>query len=122
MKGLDLRVLESWWVWLIAVVAGVGIFFSVKADRCAAGADWFMYQKSWVKNYDLVEIKTRFYSNTIYVYMTDGEGRKVEAPLTAIQQDRLIWDLLYNGILHSIAGGAELKGTASRYFGSRPAS
>lgn len=117
IKGFNVKVFEYWWVWLIAILAGVGIYFSTKKSWCAAGADWFTFQKSWVKIYELAEIKTRFFSNTIYIYLTDEDGRKVEAPLNIIQEDRLIWDLLYNGIRHSIAKGAELAGTARNYFG-----
>lgn len=116
IKGLNVKVLETWWVWLVAVLAGVGMFFSTKKSWCAAGADWFSFQKSWVRVYELVEIKTRFFSNTIYVYLVDVAGRKTEAPINIIQADRLIWDLLYNGIRHSIASGAELTGTARNYF------
>jgi hypothetical protein len=116
IKGMDVRILETWWVWLVAILAAIGMYFSTKKSWCAAGADWFTFQKSWVDIYDLVEIKTRFISNTIYIYLTDADGRKVEAPINIIQQDRLIWDLLYNGIRHSIAKGAELKGTARNYF------
>lgn len=116
IKGFNVRVFEFWWVWLIAVLAGVGIYFSTKKSWCAAGADWFCFQKSWVKTYELAEIKTRFISNTIYVYLTDADDRKVDAPINIIQEDRLIWDLLYNGIRHSIAKGARLRGTAGNYF------
>lgn len=116
IKGFNVKVFETWWVWLVAVLAGVGMYFSTKKSWCAAGADWFIFQKSWVKSYELVEIKTRFFSNTIYVYLTDADGRKIDAPINIIQSDRLIWDLLYNGIRHSIAKGAELKGTARNYF------
>lgn len=120
IKGFNVEVFEYWWVWLVAILAGVGIYFSTKRSWCAAGADWFMFQKSWVKTYELAEIKTRFFSNTIYVYLTDADGRKVEAPIHIIQGDRLIWDLLYNGIRHSIAKGAELRGTARNYFPTDP--
>jgi hypothetical protein len=48
--------------------------------------------------------------------LTDVDGHKIDAPIHIIQSDRLIWDLLYNGIRHSIAKGAELKGTARNYF------
>jgi hypothetical protein len=118
IKGFNVKVFEYWWVWLVAILAGAGIYFSTKKSWCAAGADWFTFQKSWVKTYELAEIKTRFFSNTIYVYLTDEDGRKVEAPISIIQEDRLIWDLLYNGIRHSIARGAELTGTARNYFGT----
>jgi len=115
-EGFDVRVFETWWEWLLAIAAGAGIYFSVKGDWCAAGADWLRYRKSWAKTYELTEIKTRYLGGTTYVYLTDADGHKIDAPLNLIQKDRLMWDLLYNGVRHSIANGAVIKGAALYYF------
>ena len=38
----------------------------------------------------------------------DRDGRYLDTKLEDLQQDRGMWDLIYNGILHSvIAGGAD---------------
>jgi hypothetical protein len=43
--------------------------------------------------------------------MEDSEGRRLSLPLTTLQSDRLLWDLVFSGILHSvIAGNAETNG------------
>jgi len=43
--------------------------------------------------------------------MRDSEGRKLRYKFVDLSSDRLLWDLTYNGILHSvIAGGAETNG------------
>jgi hypothetical protein len=115
-EGFNVRVFEIWWEWLLAIGAGVGIYFSTKAEWCSAGADWFSFQKSWAKTYELTEIKTRYLGGTTIVYLTDADGHKIDAPLNVIQEDRLIWDLLYNGVRHSIANGAVIKGAARYYF------
>ncbi|HEY4455997.1 MAG TPA: hypothetical protein VGN81_16915 [Pseudonocardiaceae bacterium] len=116
VKAGDLSLLKYWFFWLLAALAALGIAASTKVARCSAGADWLKLKKSWVKTYELTEIKTQFLSNTIYVYLTDKDGRKIDEQINTLQQDRLIWDLLYNGVRHSIASGAELKGTARTYF------
>jgi len=78
----------------LAIAGGVGIYFSMKADWCAAGADWFTYQKSWAKTYELTEIKTRYLGGTTYVYLTDADGHKIDAPLNLIQKESPHVDLL----------------------------
>jgi hypothetical protein len=116
VKAGDFSLLKYWFLWLLAALAAVGIASSTKVARCSAGADWLMLKKAWVKTYELTEIKTRYLSNTIYIYLTDKDGRKIDEQINTLQQDRLIWDLMYNGVRHSIANGAELKGTAGTYF------
>lgn len=115
-KGGDLRLFRYWFPWAIIIVFSLLAAIGSKKQRCAAGADWFMLKTSWVKTYELSEIKMNFRSNTHYIYLTDKDGRKLDEQINLFQQDRLIWDLVYNGILHSIAHGAELKGSAGRYF------
>jgi hypothetical protein len=116
VKSGDFSLLKYWFFWLLAALAALGIASSTKVARCSAGADWLKLKKAWVKTYELSEIKTRYLSNTIYIYLTDKDGRKIDEQINTLQQDRLIWDLLYNGVCHSIANGAELKGTAGTYF------
>jgi hypothetical protein len=123
LKGVGVRMLGAWYIWVLVILGSVGIAASTRKDWCAVGADWLMHQKAWVLTYELTEIKTRGISNTIYVYLTDKDGRKVDASINILQKDRLVWDLLYNGMLHSVAKGAALKGTARSALGLKePAS
>jgi hypothetical protein len=117
IKGIGFHIFGFWFIWVIAVLAALGVAASTRKDWCAAGADWVMHQKAWVRTYELVEIKTRGISNTIYVYLTDKDGRKIDASIDILQSDRLVWDLLYNGMRHSVAKGAALKGTARSALG-----
>src|SRR5207247_9859974 len=109
---VGLRMLGAWYIWALMALGSLGIGASTRKDWCAAGADWLMHQKAWVLTYELTEIKTRGISNTIYVYLTDKDGRKIDASIAIFQSDRLVWDLLCNGMRHSVAKGAALKGTA----------
>ncbi|GDY33958.1 hypothetical protein [Gandjariella thermophila] len=120
IKGYGLHVFSLWFTWLVMGLAAVGIAASTRKDWCAAGADWVMHQGAWVLTYELTEIKTRGISNTIYVYLTDKDGRKIDASIDILQSDRLVWDLLYNGMRHSVAKGAALKGTARSALGLHP--
>lgn len=116
-KGHGLNMLGWWFTWVIILLGALGITASTKKDWCAAGSDWLLHQKAWVRTYELTEIKTRGASNSIYLMLTDSEGRKIDADLSLLQTDRLVWDLLYNGMRHSVAKGARLKGTARSAIG-----
>ncbi|MEU6131115.1 hypothetical protein ABZ805_18245 [Saccharopolyspora sp. NPDC047091] len=37
--------------------------------------------------------------------LTDGYGGSARAPLHQIQRNRALWDLVYNGIAHSVHRG-----------------
>ena len=87
-----------------------------RAGRCVVGADWLLYRGTWVKTYELTEVRTQSVEGQIVLSLTDSGGRTVEAGFTALQRDRRVWDYLYNGIRHSIAAGASLHGTARQYF------
>ncbi|HEX3782809.1 MAG TPA: hypothetical protein VHX38_24355 [Pseudonocardiaceae bacterium] len=112
------------------VPAGLGIVITalqaalpVRRDRCAVGADWLSYRGAWVKTYELAEITTRTDgdgshggSGGVLLSLTDTDGRTIETGFASLQQDRRVWDYLYNGIRHSVASGAQLRGSAQQYF------
>ncbi len=75
----------------------------------AAGADWCRYGKYWIKIYELTEVKMRQSYTGWYIELTDADGRKLEQFIPGIQANTELWDLVYNGILHSvIKGGAKI--------------
>lgn len=81
----------------------------------AAGSDWYMYEivkfrvvrrKVYVHLYELKEIRCEFAFSGWHLQLTDQRGKGTDVPLIDYQQDRRIWALIYNGILHSAAAGA----------------
>ena len=51
------------------------------------------------------------HSPSIHLDLKDRDGREVRVNSSDVQEDRDIWDLVYNGMLHSvIIGGAETNG------------
>lgn len=97
-----------WQVWIVFLVIFIAIYSaSLKAEQCAAGADWLAKGKHWVDIYKLKDVAYHIRRGEPELTLIDSENHRMQITLLALQQDRDIWDLTYNGILHSvIAGGA----------------
>ncbi|WP_216207018.1 hypothetical protein [Amycolatopsis aidingensis] len=115
--------LTYWPVWIVIVVFAYLMSDPLTFKTMSAGADWLQWgtRKRWyhrtpraghVKFYDLVSITASGSGITIYLRLEDTEGNVLYRMPHALQQNRHIWDLLYNGILHSVANGAEIDNLA----------
>jgi hypothetical protein len=59
-----------------------------------------------VRTYELVEVKLLKRGRTgNYLRLVDSGGRVLETGYGFVRQNRLVWDLVYNGILHSVISG-----------------
>ena len=107
-----------WEFWLVFLGIGFAIGLAqLRGRRCSAGAEWVSGRKSWVRTYQLVKVKNSRSPWGVHVRMWDSGGRDLRISLAALQQDRLLWDLVYNGILHSvIASNAETDGATHLYL------
>jgi hypothetical protein len=99
-----------WWVWpafaVISILAGLAVWSS---DDMEAGADWFSYGKSWVKTYELTHLEQKKAWASDSLELKDAAGREVSIKITDIQTNPDLWNLVYNGILHSVHyGGAHV--------------
>ncbi|NHD16005.1 hypothetical protein G9447_00905 [Actinopolyspora sp. BKK1] len=107
-QGFSLAWMQFWPVWLAVVAGAFVVYGSFRSVEAAVGAEWLKVGRAWVRLYELTEIKARHRSNAIHLDLTDSSGRKVMVKSDDIQEDRDMWDLIYNGILHSvITGGAK---------------
>jgi tetratricopeptide (TPR) repeat protein len=98
-------------LWLGAVVLTLLALMAARLSyrSTAAGADWCSFGKYWVKVYELTEVKMRQSYTGWYLELTDADDRKLEQFIPEIQSIPELWDLVYNGILHSvIKGGAKI--------------
>lgn len=105
IRGGEIAWMQFWFVWAILVLASLGVYASSRATECAAGAAWLKVGKTWVRLYELTSIQARVRSNAIHIDLKDRAGREVKVSTSALQEDRDIWDLVYNGILHSVIAG-----------------
>lgn len=112
MQGFDLRWMNFWWIWLIVLVGALLIAGTIRGSECSAGAEWFQRKGGgWVRLYELKKVTAQHRSNATHVDMEDRHGGVVMISLSDLHEDREIWDLVYNGILHSVvAGDAETNG------------
>jgi hypothetical protein len=109
--GLGFDWVSTWVMWPIIAVGLLGVYSSVRVSQCRAGADWLARRRTWVKTYELVKVTCHSGVGDAELRFEDTAGRRTEIKISDLQSDRDIWDLTYNGILHSvIAGGARTNG------------
>jgi hypothetical protein len=108
LKDLGLGWVTDWWLWLaIGSLSGLGTLLTGATEGMEAGADWFRYRKSWIRTYELIEIKLEKAWGTDSLSLKDADGRQLSIKIYDIQTNPDLWNLVYNGILHSVhRGGA----------------
>lgn len=96
---------SAWWLWLFPLAGAILIGLTIRVDSCCAGSDWFSNGKAWVSTYELTSIKVTTPANYRELKLVDGAGRSIEIQLMTAQENQALWDLVYNGILHSVTKG-----------------
>ncbi len=98
--------ITMWPVWLFVAAVVPFIFWRFGGEWFAAGAVWAQVGKSWVNTYELVEIKFSVDGLNRVLRLKDSSGREIYSfRLRNMQANPRMWDLVYNGILHSLASG-----------------
>jgi len=105
-----------WGAWGIIAVSLIVVYLISRNECLSAGAEWVARGKKWVRVYELVKVTCHSYPYYgAGVCMRDSGGRKLRYRFIDLSSDRLLWDLTYNGILHSVvAGGAKTNGMLHR--------
>ncbi|MGH3720730.1 MAG: hypothetical protein ACRDRI_18165 [Pseudonocardiaceae bacterium] len=95
-----------WWVWLLPIIFGLAVYWGMSKNWLAAGATWLQNGDVWVDVYELVSIDIKAGGAKLNLRLTDSAGRTIGAlSLADAQRNHALWDLVYNGILHSVANG-----------------
>jgi hypothetical protein len=94
--------MTGWVFWLIVLAGPVGIFCAARSRWIAAGAEWFAANTGWVRIYELTKVELAGSGVSPRLYLTDTAGRVAHAGLREMQANSRLWDLVYNGIIHSI--------------------
>lgn len=116
--GFHFQWVKFWWAWvgLAAIAVLIGLT-QRKGTECSVGVEWLRGRKTWVRLYELTKVKLSVGVGQFYLSMEDQGGRRLSIAVSALQEDQRMWDLVYNGVLHSvIAGGAEANGQLHRYL------
>ena len=112
---LLLDVVPWQYVPLLPPLTGSIVVVLRQSDACAAGAEWFAVKARWVRTYELVSFRLREDVGVPVLVMEDRGGRKVRVSLATAQRNRALWDLVYNGLLHSVeTGGARAPATTKQ--------
>jgi hypothetical protein len=104
VRGFTTDWMHFWWGWVAIAAISALAYPIVMKESSAAGAEWVMMNKAWVRTYELISVKAYTYSNSLNLHLVDRDGRKLQTNISRLQDDRRIWDLAYNGILHSVVG------------------
>lgn len=102
LKDFGFEWMGVWWLWAFVLWPAPALFFAIRTHRMSAGADWYQSRKDYIKTYELVSVKVTTGGAAYYLDLEDTGGRKMSTQLDNIQQNRQLWDLVYNGILHSV--------------------
>lgn len=105
---------QNWVVWTAILGTGILLALAIRTQRYSAGADWFMHRKDFVKTYELTSVKFEKDFGDGDIDLDDQHGGGAKASLTWIYQYPDLWDLVYNGIRHSVATGAYVNDLAVR--------
>lgn len=113
--------MAAWPVWVVLLVGSFLMADPFADSTVAAGADWVSHRRrylsglrssyEWVKTYELTRIDGSNAPTGSGLSLSDEE-RDIGISVADLQHDRRVWDLLYNGILHSIANGAHANSVA----------
>lgn len=103
----------AWPAWIGIAVVTLAMWVSMRREWLAAGAFWVQNRRAWVLHYELTRVE--FHepvllgwgrsNRPVTLRLTDSNARTVKARLRALQANPKMWDLVYNGILHSVASG-----------------
>ncbi|MEV0947128.1 hypothetical protein [Rhodococcus sp. NPDC049939] len=97
---------SDWGYWLLAALTGAFMYWRVGQEWMAAGAVWVQEGPKWVNTYELVRIRFSVDGLRRVLRLKDAEGREIHSfRLRDVQSNPQMWNLVYNGILHSVASG-----------------
>nr|WP_245959023.1 hypothetical protein [Rhodococcus gordoniae] len=102
----DFRWIHWWIMWVIIPGSSLLLFFGKGNHWTAAGATWVQWHDSWVDTYHLTRIRFSADGPSRVLRLKDAHGNKIHSfKISEIQRNPDLWDLVYNGILHSVAFG-----------------
>lgn len=106
LQGFSLAWVSVLWAWLVILVFSVLVAAGSRQEALAVGVEWLRVGRRWVRLYELAEIDTTRRNSDLHVRLADREGHRVTVNAEELRQRPLMWDLVYNGMLHSVIAGA----------------
>ncbi|NKQ55367.1 hypothetical protein HFP15_20995 [Amycolatopsis sp. K13G38] len=82
------------------------IWLITRGGWLAAGARWVQNKVKWVNTYSLTVVDVQASGVNMLLRLRDSSGRDIGSlKLKDVQRNQELRDLVYNGILHSVATG-----------------
>ncbi len=98
--------LQMWGAWVILLFFSWMMFRAARNYWTAAGATWVQWRSRWVDTYHLTRIRFSADGYSRVLRLKDAHGNEIHSfKISEIQGNPDLWDLVYNGILHSVASG-----------------
>lgn len=98
--------LTVWIPWLYFPAIWWAMFRVMKLKWLAVGSVWVQDRRGWVNLYELTRIRFAVDGLNRVLRLDDSAGRELDQLyLRDAQANSAMWDLIYNGILHSVASG-----------------
>lgn len=91
-------------LWAPIMVVCAVLYLGVRRTMITAGSDWLM-ARHWVRTYHLDAIRLDERARVTRLLLQDTDGRRVRVELADLCGNSKLWDLVYNGIRHSLAVG-----------------
>lgn len=106
----------KWWLLLSLLAVPLVVYFRSTGSSCSAGVEWLRRERGgWVRTYELDTVEVIGIGNGL-IYMGDTGGRDVNIDTCDAFANKHLWDLVYNGILHSVVLGGARTNKAARDF------
>ncbi|WP_183130497.1 hypothetical protein [Rhodococcus sp. SBT000017] len=96
---------SNWFLWVFITVICVAMYFHLKKDRVVAGSRWVQQRDEWISTYEITKIRSTTVGLNRASKIEDVHGNKLILVLRDAQMNPLLWNLVYNGIVHSVAHG-----------------
>ena len=101
--GVGWMTIYLWWLILIGISL-LSVPY-LRGRPFAAGAAWFRFGRRWVHTYELISVRVAAYYGFYSLKMEDADGHRISIQTGTIQQNYALWNLVYNGIVHSAYRG-----------------
>lgn len=105
LRGFDLGWMTSPLHWLAIIVVATVVGLRARKKPVAVGAEWLRVGRHWVQLYELADIHTTRWKSELYLLLTDRFGRRLSVNAEELRERPPMYDLVYNGMLHSVVTG-----------------
>ena len=106
LRGFDLGWMTSPPHWLVVLAVASAVGLQARRKPVAAGAEWLRAGRHWVRLHELADIHTTRWKRELHLLLTDRSGHRLSVNAEELRERPPMYDLVYNGMLHSVVTGS----------------